>query len=163
VVLVDVVDYCYGLLACGAAFRARHIPSDRIKAVMSKRLLVVILLGIIAIFLFLHAGSFLVVNHPEPSNVIVVMGGGNNDLRYWNGVRLMQEGYAHRLVLNVFAKGQTFGNQDVDLAREFVNRTTPGQSTVCPLAQSSTYDEARYLPPPPQGEELNSMPLWSSP
>jgi uncharacterized SAM-binding protein YcdF (DUF218 family) len=129
---------------------------------MSKQLLVVILLGIIAIFLFLHAGSFLVVNHPEPSNVIIVMGGGNNDLRYWNGVRLMQEGYAHRLVLNVFAKGQTFGNQDVDLAREFVNRTTPGQSTVCPLAQSSTYDEARYLQQCLQGEGVNSILLVTS-
>ena len=129
---------------------------------MSKRILVVILLGIIAIFLFRHAGSFLVVNNPEPSDLIVVMGGGNNDLRYWNGVRLMQEGYAHRLFLNVFAKGETFGNQDIDLARAFVNRTTPGQSTVCPLLQSSTYDEARYLQQCVDGSGAKSILLVTS-
>ena len=112
---------------------------------MLKRILVVVLLGIIAIFLFRHAGSFLVVNDPEPADLILVLGGGDNDLRYWNGVRLMHEGYAHHLILDVFAKGRTFGNSDIDLAKEFLNRPTPGQSTLCPLPENSTYDEARYL------------------
>jgi uncharacterized SAM-binding protein YcdF (DUF218 family) len=75
----------------------------------------------------------------------VVLGGGNNDLRYWSGVRLLQEGYASRLILDVFDKGETFGNWDVDLARDFVNRTTPGKSMLCPLGDNSTYAEARYL------------------
>ena len=83
---------------------------------------------------FRHAGSFLVVNQPEHADLIVVLGGGNNDLRYWNGVRLMQEGYAPHLMLDVFAKGETFGNRDIDLARDFVNRTSPGTATVCALA-----------------------------
>lgn len=112
---------------------------------MLKRILVVLLLGIIALFLFRHAGSFLVVNDPHPADLIVVLGGGDNDLRYWNGVRLMHEGYAHRLVLDVFAKGETFGHSDIELAQDFLNRTTPGQSRLCPIRESSTYDEARYL------------------
>ena len=112
---------------------------------MSKRLLVIALPAILAIFLFRHAGSFLVVNNPRPADVIVVLGGGNNDLRYWNGVRLMQEDYAHHLVLDVFGKGQIFGNSPVDLAQAFLNRTSPGQSTLCLLSQDSTYNEARYL------------------
>ena len=112
---------------------------------MLKRTLVVVLLGIVVIFVLRHSGSFLLVNNPEPADLIVVLGGGNNDLRYWNGVRLMQEGYAHHLMLDVFAKGVTFGNSDTELAWGFVNRTTPGQSTVCPIQQNSTYDEARYL------------------
>ena len=119
---------------------------------MLKRLSVAAVLVILAIVLARHAGSFLVVNHPEHADVIVILGGGNNDLRYWNGVRLMQEGYAPRLILDVFDKGETFGNWDVDLARAFVNRTTPGKSTVCPLADNSTYEEARYL-----GECLRGM------
>ena len=73
------------------------------------------------------------------------LGGGNNDLRYWNGVRLMNEGWAPRLLLDVFAKGQTFGNMDIDLARDFVVRTTPGQSTVCPVIINSTYGEAKHI------------------
>ena len=112
---------------------------------MLKRLVVAVMFLIVAIVLVQHAGSFLVVNNPEHADVIVVMGGGNNDLRYWNGVRLLQEGYAPRLILDVFSKGETFGNWDVDLARDFVNRTTPGKSTVCTLDDNSTYAEVLYL------------------
>jgi uncharacterized SAM-binding protein YcdF (DUF218 family) len=124
---------------------------------MSKRILVVILLGIIAIFLFRHAGSFLVINDPHPADLILILGGGDQDLRYWNGVRLMQEGYAHHLILDVFEKGVTFGNSDIDLARDFVNRTSPGQSTVCPLPENSTYDEARYIEPCLVASEAKSI------
>ena len=112
---------------------------------MLKRIVVLTVLAVLLMFLLRYAGSFLVVNNPEHSDVIVVLGGGNNDLRYWNGVRLMQEGYAPRLILDVFSKGETFGNMDVDLARDFVTRTTPGKSTVCSLADNSTYEEAKSL------------------
>ena len=112
---------------------------------MLKRLVVAVMFVIVAIVLVRHAGSFLVVNNPEHADVIVVMGGGNNALRYWNGVRLLQEGYAPRLILDVFSKGETFGNWDVDLSRDFVNRTTPGKSTVCTLGDNSNYAEALYL------------------
>ena len=114
---------------------------------MLKRILVVVVLGIVAFLAFRHAGSFLVVNDPKPADLILVLGGGNNDLRYWNGVQLMQEGYAPRLILDVFSKAQTFGHSDIELAQDFLQRTTPGQSTVCPLPENSTYDEARYLEP----------------
>ena len=124
---------------------------------MWKRIVGPVLLGVVVILLFRHAGSFLVVNNPEPADLIVVMAGGNNDLRYWNGVRLMQEGYAHRLLLNVFAKGQTFGHLDIDLARELLARTAPGPATVCPLSQSSTYDEAQYLAQCFEGSGVKSI------
>lgn len=124
---------------------------------MLKRLLVFAVLVIVVIVLFRHAGSLLVVNHPERADIIVVLGGGYNDLRYWNGVRLMQEGYAPRLVLDVFAKGETFGNWDVDLAREFVNRTTPGKSTICPIGDNSTFQEARYLGECLRGRNVKSI------
>ncbi|HEY4899362.1 MAG TPA: YdcF family protein [Terriglobales bacterium] len=112
---------------------------------MLKRTLDLLILGILAIFLFRHAASYLVVNDPKPADLILVLGGGNNDLRYWNGVRLMQEGYAPRLMLDVFARGQTFGHLDIDLAKELLERTSPGRSVICPLSENSTYDEARYL------------------
>ena len=101
---------------------------------MLKRLLVFAVLVTVVVVLFRHAGSVLVINHPERADVIVLVAGGNNDLRYWNGVRLMQERYAPRLVLDVFAKGETYGNWDVDLARDFVNRTTPGNLRFAQLA-----------------------------
>lgn len=112
---------------------------------MWKRIAVLALVLILAILVFRHSGSFLVVNTPEHADLIVVLAGGNNDLRYWNGVQLLHEGWAPRLMLDVFAKGITYGNNDIDLARDFVSRTTPGQSTVCPLVINSTYGEARHI------------------
>jgi len=112
---------------------------------MWKRVVLLLVLAVLLGFLFRHAGSYLVVNQPEHADVIVVLAGGNNDLRYWNGVRMMQQGWAPRLVLDVFAKGETFGNMDVDLARNFLNRTTPGQSAICPIILNSTYGEAQHL------------------
>jgi uncharacterized SAM-binding protein YcdF (DUF218 family) len=112
---------------------------------MWKRIAVLALVLIVTILLLRRAGSFLVVNQPEHADLIVVLAGGNSDVRYWNGVQLLQEGWAPRLMLDVFSKGITFGNNDIDLARKFVNRTTPGQSTICPLILNSTYGEARHI------------------
>jgi len=134
-----------------------NTPSDKLSTIMLKRTLVVVLLGIIGIILFRHEASFLVVNDPKPADLILVLGGGENDLRYWNGVRLMQEGYAPRLMLDVFSRGQTFGRLDIDLAQELLDRTTPGQSTICPTRESSTYDEARYLGECLAGSDVKSI------
>src|SRR5450631_4691873 len=112
---------------------------------MSKRIVVLVVLAVLAVFAFRHAGSFLVVNAPEHADLIVVLAGGNNDLRYWNGVDLLHKGWAPRLMLDVFAKGETFGNMDIDLARSFVQRTTPGQSTICPIILNSTFGEAQHI------------------
>ena len=112
---------------------------------MLKRIVVLVLLAGLSIIAVRHAGSFLVINTAEHADLIVVLDGGDNDLRYWSGVRLLQQGWAPRLMQDVFSKEERFGNWNTDLAREFLNRTTPGQSTVCPIAENSTYDEARYL------------------
>ena len=112
---------------------------------MGKRLAVLFVLVTVLIALFRHAGSYLIVNAPEHADLIVVLAGGDNDLRYWNGVKLMQAGYAPHLMLDVFSKGKTFGHLDTDLAQELLDRTTPGKSTVCPVLENSTYEEAQYL------------------
>ncbi len=129
---------------------------------MSKRVLVVVLLGIIMVFLLRHAGSSLVVSAPEPADVIVVLGGGEEDLRYWNGVRLMQEGLAHRLVLDVYSRGEIFGQSNFELARDLLNRTSAGQSTVCPIELNSTYEETRYLAQCLKGSGVKSILLVTS-
>ncbi len=112
---------------------------------MWKRLVVLFFIAVVLISLFRFAASYLVVNDPEHADLIVVLGGGDNDLRYWNGVKLMHDGYAPRLMLDVFAKRKTFGHMDTDLAQELLDGTTPGKSQVCPIQENSTYDEARYL------------------
>ena len=112
---------------------------------MLKRVFIGAAFVVIAVFLWRHMASFLVVNTARPADVIVVLGGGEGDLRYWSGVKLMQEGYAPRLILDVLDKGETFGNRDVDLAEAFLSRTTPGKSTICKVWRDSTYGEAQDL------------------
>jgi uncharacterized SAM-binding protein YcdF (DUF218 family) len=112
---------------------------------MVKRILVLVLLGVVATIAFRHAASFLLVSAPEHADVIVVLSGGDDDLRYWTAVRLMQEGYAPRILLDLFSKGRTYGLLDIDLAQQFLQRTTPGKSALCLAKKNSTYDEARYL------------------
>ena len=66
-------------------------------------------------------------------------------MRYWNGVRLLQEGYAPHLLLDVFSRGYTFGHSDIELAQDMLNQMTPGQSRICPIGRNSTYEGAEYL------------------
>ncbi len=129
---------------------------------MAKRILAVALLGIIAILLARHAGSFLVINAPEPADIIAVVNIGENDSLYWSGVRLMQAGYAPRLLLEVLEFHHTHGLRDMELAEDFVNRTAPGQSTICPISPSTIYDEPRFLAKCLEGKGVKSVLLVTS-
>ena len=129
---------------------------------MWKRTFVLALVVVLVVLLFRHAGSFLVVNTPEHADLIVVLAGGNNDLRYWAGMQLLQEGYAPHLLLDVFTKELRFGRLDGDLANEFVTQTAAGQATICPLAENSTYDEARYLEKCLRGTDARSILIVTS-
>ena len=74
----------------------------------------------------------------------------------------MQEGYAHRLMLDVLGGARTYGHSDVDLAKDFLDRTTPGRSTVCSIAQDSTYEEASSLARCLEGSGVKSVLLVTS-
>jgi len=124
---------------------------------MRKRIVVLVLVLMVLLVLLWHAGSYLVVNNPEHADLIVVLAGGNSDLRYWNAVQLLQQGWAPRLMLDVFAKGKTYGNSDIDLAQDFVNRTTPGKSSICPIVLNSTYGEAGHLADCLRGTDVKSI------
>jgi uncharacterized SAM-binding protein YcdF (DUF218 family) len=129
---------------------------------MWKRLLVLAVIVVALVLLLRHAASFLVVHAPEHADLIVVLAGGNNDLRYWQGVELVQQGYAPHLVLDVFTKELRFGRYDIDLATEFVGQTAPGLATICPLAENSTYDEARYIEKCLRGTNARSILIVTS-
>lgn len=61
------------------------------KAGLAFCLIVLILLGL------RHAGPALVVNQPQPSDVILLLAGDVNDARYWKGIELLRAGYAPRM------------------------------------------------------------------
>src|SRR5580658_5565448 len=103
----------------------------------------VVLILICALFFF-QAGSYLVVNHPEKSDAIVVLGGDAADNRYWRGMELLRSGYGQHLLLDANT-GVTYGHSYADLAADFVARTAgpnAAQVSVCPITGDSTKDEA---------------------
>jgi uncharacterized SAM-binding protein YcdF (DUF218 family) len=74
----------------------------------------------------------------------------------------MQAGYAPRLLLEVLEFHHTHGLRDMELAEDFVNRTTPGQSTICPISPTTIYDEPRFLARCLEGKGVKSVLLVTS-
>ncbi len=98
-----------------------------------------------------YGASFLRVNHPEHADVILVLGGGMDDSRYWRAVELMDDGYADKMVLDAEAGGAKFGKSNADLAADFLKSLHAEDTTICPVYADSTYGEtqdvARCLAP----------------
>jgi|HubBroStandDraft_6_1064221.scaffolds.fasta_scaffold46682_1 uncharacterized SAM-binding protein YcdF (DUF218 family) len=113
------------------------------------KLLVILLVVILAVcvFIFCQPGGFLIVNNPEKSDAIVVLGGDAADQRYARGMELLRAGYARRIFVDA-TTGVTYGHSYVDLAREYVGRTAgvnASQVSVCPIVGDSTKVEAQQV------------------
>ena len=106
-----------------------------------RRLRIVILL-LLFIGLFGQTGKFLVVDHPQKSDTILVLA-GETDARISRGIELLNLGYGSRLVLDVPADARVYGLSLVDLAKKWV-QTLPNRSLVdvCPIHGLSTKAEA---------------------
>ena len=92
----------------------------------------------------LHLGDFLVVDHPERSDVIVVLAGDHNDLRYWHGLEMLRAGYGRNMILDVPA-GTIYGRSFAEYAADFVSRSAGGnqsQISKCVIANDSTLEES---------------------
>ncbi len=103
-----------------------------------------ILLVVVALVVGLamaFGGALLRVNSPHHADVILILGGGLDDSRYWRAVELMKEGYADKIVMDAEAFFTKYGKTNADLAREFLLQNHDHLTTVCPLQNDSTYGE----------------------
>ena len=125
------------------------------------KLLVILLVVFLAVcvFIFCQPGGFLIINNPEKSDAIIVLGGDAADQRYARGMELLRAGYARHMFVDA-TTGITYGHSYVDLAKEYVARTAGpnvSQVSVCPIDGDSTKIEAQQvnaclqtMQPPPQ-------------
>lgn len=89
-----------------------------------------------ALFLLSRAGSFLIVNAPERSDVIVALAG------VWpKAMQLQSEGYAPIVLLDASVNQQIWGRTEADLATQFLERTKPPGVLLCPTIGDSTFKE----------------------
>jgi hypothetical protein len=92
----------------------------------------------------LHLGEFLVVEHPERSDIIVVLAGDRNDTRYWRGLELLRAGYGHHMVVDVPA-GNIYGRANTQYAADFVVQSAgemKSQIGLCTIQNDSTAQES---------------------
>jgi uncharacterized SAM-binding protein YcdF (DUF218 family) len=108
------------------------------------KLRLALLFIIAAAALAVASGPMLVSDHPEKSDVIVVLGGDRNDIRYNRAVELLRAGYGRVLLLDASVNWSLFGKTEVEYAREFLSNGPEdlrGKLQVCPYVAESTFEE----------------------
>jgi uncharacterized SAM-binding protein YcdF (DUF218 family) len=94
------------------------------------------------------AGRMLVSDHPEKSDVIVVLAGDSQDARYRRGMELLRAGYGRRLFLDASSDSSYFGHTPAEYADAFLKqdaREMVAQVSVCPFEEDSTDTETRFV------------------
>ena len=105
--------------------------------------LAVVVLGGLAIGLASQAGSFLVLDAPRPSDVILVLAGETNH-RPERALELLSQGLGRRIVLDVPGNAKIYDFTQIELAERYVHNLPQGTAiSVCPIDGLSTRDEAR--------------------
>jgi uncharacterized SAM-binding protein YcdF (DUF218 family) len=106
-----------------------------------------VLIGIFALaaalvfFLLSRAGSFLVVDDPQRSDVIVVLEGSGDTPGYFRALHLKREGYAAKVLLNANVNAEIFGKTEAELARQYLDRIGQQATEICPTVGTSAFAE----------------------
>jgi hypothetical protein len=105
-------------------------------------LAVAVLVGL-SVGLAAKAGGFLVLDAPQPSDVILVLA-GETDRRPELALQLLAQGYGRRIVLDVPADAKIYEFTQLDLARKYVQDMPQAASvSICPIEGLSTKDESK--------------------
>jgi len=89
------------------------------------------------------AGRMLVVDAPQPSDVILVLA-GETDKRPTLALQFLERGYGRRVVLDVPAAARIYDFTQLQLAEKYIQDLPRASSiSVCAIAGLSTRDEAR--------------------
>src|SRR5215813_7542425 len=109
---------------------------------MKKLRAVVIIFLATGLLLLSTSGPFLIVNRPQHADVIVVLA-GETDRRPALGLKLLHDGYAPRMLLDVPANAKLYQWDMLQLAQQYVHGLGESNSVkVCPIYGLSTKAEA---------------------
>lgn len=89
-----------------------------------------------------NAGRLLVVDAPQPSDVILVLA-GETESRPARALQLLDQGYGRRVVMDVPAAARIYGISELQVAETY-SRSLPqaGAVRICPIEGLSTRDES---------------------
>lgn len=107
------------------------------------RFLVVLLALVLLIILVANAGRILVVDAPQPSDLILVLA-GETDHRPTLALELLHQGFGRRVLIDVPADTKIYDVSQLNLAEKYV-RSLPDSAAVrvCPIVGLSTREETR--------------------
>jgi DUF218 domain len=89
------------------------------------------------------AGSFLVVDDPQRSDIILVLA-GETEKRPERALQLLAQGLGRRVILDVPTNAKLFDVTEIDLVERYVKSLPQGDATsVCPIDGLSTRDESK--------------------
>jgi uncharacterized SAM-binding protein YcdF (DUF218 family) len=89
-----------------------------------------------------EAGNLLVVDAPQPSDIIVVLA-GETDYRPTKALALLDQGYGQRLLIDVPATARIYAFSQVDLAKRYAQDLPEAAAiAICPIVGLSTRDES---------------------
>jgi hypothetical protein len=89
------------------------------------------------------AGSFLVIDAPHPSDLIVVLA-GETDRRPRRALDLLRQRYGRRILLDVPNNGMLYEFTQIQLAQKYIrDLPQPELVSVCPIDGLSTKDESK--------------------
>ena len=98
--------------------------------------------AVLFITLAANAGRMLVVDAPEPADVILVLA-GETDRRPARGLQLLDQGYARSVIIDVPAEAMIYNFSQVELAQKYVQSLPQAAAVrICPIVGLSTRDEA---------------------
>jgi len=113
---------------------------------VKRTVFLVLLVGVLVFARF--AGSMLVRDHPEKSDVIVVLAGDSQDERYRRGMELLRAGYGRHLFLDASSDSRYFGHTPAEYAEAFIKQDAKEMATqvsVCAFELDSTLTETGYV------------------
>ena len=101
-----------------------------------------ILLVAAAVAFAANAGPMLVVDEPQPSDVIVALA-GETEVRPAYALQLLDQGYGRRVLLDVPAEATIFQFTELELAQKYAQGLPQAASVaICPIAGLSTREES---------------------
>ncbi len=108
------------------------------------------------------SGGVLVIDKPQPADVIVVLA-GETERRPLRGMELLKQNLAPRLLLDVSAEAEVYGRRETELAKEYEDRF-PNRSAidVCPVFGLSTKAEVNDVKNCLQGSAVKRILLVTS-
>jgi uncharacterized SAM-binding protein YcdF (DUF218 family) len=103
---------------------------------------VAVLLAALMLIFAANAGRWLVVDAPQPSDVILVLA-GETDRRPARAMQLLDQGYGRRVVIDVPAAERIYGSSELQLAEKYFQDIPQAASIrVCPIEGLSTREES---------------------